>query len=60
MRWQHCLDHADNIQKLAKSPDYLFGKVMQPNDSRLSETTSTLGLIADVAGFFVGGTPGGI
>ena len=26
MRWQHCLDHADNIQK------------PEPTDSRLSET----------------------
>ena len=37
MRWQHCLDHADNIQKPAKS-DCLLGVVTQPTDCRLSET----------------------
>ena len=40
MRWQHCLDHADNIQKPAKSPDYLLGIATQPSDSRLIETVS--------------------
>ena len=38
MRWQHCLDHADNIQKPADSPDRLLGVVTQPTDSRLKET----------------------
>ena len=38
MRWQHCTDHADNIQKSAESPDCLLGVVTQPTDSRLSET----------------------
>ena len=40
MRWQHCLDHADNIQKPAEPPDCVLGKVTQPTDSRLSETRS--------------------
>ena len=31
----------DNIQKSNnKGPDYLLGEVMQPSDSRLSETTA--------------------
>ena len=39
MRRQHCLDHADNIQKPAKSSDCLLGVVTQPTNSRLSETS---------------------
>ena len=38
MRWLHCLDHADNIQKPADSQDCLLDVVPQPTDSRLSET----------------------
>ena len=38
MRWQHCLDHVDNIQKLTESPGCLLGVVTQSTDSRLSKT----------------------
>ena len=41
MRWLHCLDHADNIQKPAESPDCLLGVVTQLTDSRLNETNVT-------------------
>ena len=44
MRWQLCLDHANKIQKPAESPDCLFGVVIQPADSRLSETTAVVDL----------------
>ena len=37
VRWQHCLDHADNIQKPAESPDCLLGVVIKSSIS--SETT---------------------
>ena len=39
VRCQHYIDHADNIQKAAESPDCLLGVVTQPTDSRLSETS---------------------
>ena len=40
VRWQHCIDQADNnIQKPGDSPDCLLGVVPQPTESRLSETT---------------------
>ena len=39
MRWQQCLAHTDSIQNPAKSPECLLGVVLQPTDSRLSETT---------------------
>ena len=45
MRWQHCLDHADNIEKPTKSPDCLAGVVMQPTDSRLSKTNFAQALL---------------
>ena len=39
VKWQQFLAHRmDNIQKLAKSPDYLFGEVKQPSSSRLTES----------------------
>ena len=38
VRWQHVLaSHTDNIEKPAKSPDCLLGKVMQLSERRLSE-----------------------
>ena len=45
VRWQHCLDHADDIQNPAESPDCLLGVVKQPTDSRLSETNYEFALI---------------
>ena len=30
--------YTDNIQKLARYPDYLIGEVTQPSESRLNET----------------------
>ena len=53
MRWQHCLDHADNIQKPAESPDCLLGVVMQLADSRLDETS-----VECARGCSLGGTRG--
>ena len=44
VKWQHCLDHADNIQKPAKLSDCLLGLVPQPTDSRLSETNAFMAL----------------
>ena len=48
VRWLHCLDHADNIQKPAESPDCLHGVVTQPTDSRLSETSDAREIVSIV------------
>ena len=45
VRWQHCLDHVDNIQKPENSPDCLIGVVTQPTDSRLSEPMCELAMV---------------
>ena len=42
VRWQFYLANKDSIQMLVKSPDSLLGVVLQPTDSRLSETTTVL------------------
>ena len=43
-RWQHFLDpHTDNIQKPAKSPDYLLGEATQPSECQLSKNIQALG-----------------
>ena len=54
-RWQHCLDHADHIQKPAKAPDCLLGVVTQPIDSRLSETTRIIIIAMDDSSYVLCG-----
>ena len=45
--------HKGNIQKLANSIDYLFGKITQPSESRLSETAQLLDLQCIMYAIFV-------
>ena len=63
VRWQHCIDHADKIQKTAKSSDYPLGVVPHPTDSRLNEinTWAHTSLFPDPpVGTTVRITPGGV
>ena len=48
MRWQHCLDHVDNMQKPAKITRLFY---RQPTDGRLSKTTAAVSCSCYVAIF---------